>query len=317
MRRVRMSYAWATFTLAFAVIVLTPVAVETAAKQRVIRLRNAFISAIKNRATITDLPFTVDHVKKSINKIASGGDDGDLHVSGRPGPFVAMPMVAEVVNAKLEESDVVQKLKDLGGTTQQVRISGVWRLWFEHPPKDVLVQGGSVPKPVHTNPDHVFELHPITGIADRDADESFVPIKGYTAYTAKRAFGVYERLQFRVKRGSTFTTISSTQAGFNYTEFDAKLAGAPLHKNDATFVLADILDASGTSVVAKPIRLVIADTTKAFQAFSAKTPKKGTQLKVTGIPRVNLDKLMDEAVKSPGETVAVKGAYEIIVVGIR
>jgi hypothetical protein len=52
-------------------------------------------------------------------------------------------------------------------------------------------------------------------------------------------------------------------------------------------------------------------------AFTAKSPKKGTKLRVIGIPRVNLDILMDEAVKTPGETVTVKGAYEIIVIGVR
>src|SRR6476660_8510300 len=74
------------------------VAGEAAAQQRVVRLRNAFIDSVKNRATIADLPFTFDHVKSSINAIGSGGDDGEKPMSGRPGPFVALPMVAEEVN---------------------------------------------------------------------------------------------------------------------------------------------------------------------------------------------------------------------------
>jgi len=290
--------------------------VESAAQLRVIRLRNAFISAIKNRATITDLPFTVDHVKTSINSISSGGKDGDLHVAGRPGPFVALPMVAEIVNARLENDDVVAAMRAAGKTTAKIQLSGVWRLWFEHPPKEVMIQGGTLPPPDTTNPDHVFEIHPITAVDGHDADQSFVPIKNYTAYTAERAFAAYEKLQFRAKRNSTFTTITSTMVGFNYTEFDAELAGATKHINDATFVLADILDENGHSVVVKPIRLVFADNTKAAAAFTAKGPKKGMKITVLGIPRVNLDKLMDEADKSPGNTVIVKGAYEIIVVGV-
>ncbi len=296
---------------------LWPVIVETAATPRVIRLRNVFISAIKNRATIEHVPFTVDHVKSSINGISSGAEDGDLHVSGRPGPFIALPMVAEVVNARLEKDDVVKKMRDLEGSSQTVTISGVWRLWFEHPPDTVMIQGGTVPKPGNTNPPHIFELHPITAIDGRDADESFVPIATYTAYTAQRAFGIYENLTFSAKRNSTFTTITSTQIGFNYTEFEAVLAGTPFHLNDATFALADIQTDAGKSVVVNPIRLVVADTTKAATAFSAKSPKKGTKVRVIGIPRVNLDILMDEAEKSPGVTVTMKGAYEIIVIGIR
>jgi hypothetical protein len=52
-------------------------------------------------------------------------------------------------------------------------------------------------------------------------------------------------------------------------------------------------------------------------AFAALGAKKGTKLTVLGIPRVNLDILMDAAEDTPGEKVVMKGAYEIIVVGIR
>jgi len=168
-----------------------------AATLRVVRLRNAFIEAVKNRATITNLSFTFDHVKTSINSIASGGDDGDLHMAGRPGPFVGLPMVAEVVNARLERDDVVKRAKELG-TSQTAKISGFWRLWFEHPPSTVLVQGGTVPKPTTTNPDHIFEIHPITEVDGHEADESFVPIEGYSAYTAKQ--GVRGVREARVPR---------------------------------------------------------------------------------------------------------------------
>jgi hypothetical protein len=289
---------------------------ETAAQPRVVRLRNAFIGAVKNRATISDLPFTFDHVKSSINAIGSGGDDGDLHVSGRPGPFVALPMVAEVVNARLEQTDVVQQVRLLG-TSKKANISGFWRLWFEHPPSTVLVQGGTVPKPTNTNPDHIFEIHPITNVDGHEADQSFVPIPGYTAYTANKAFGAYEKLTFSAKQNTSFTTVTSVTVGFNYTEFDAVLAGAPMPLNDAIFVLADVLGVSGNSVVSSPRRLVFAAGTKAASAFTAKSPKKGTKIRVLGIPRVNLDILSDAAAESPGETVTRKGAYEIIVVGVR
>ena len=224
-------------------------------------------------------------------------------------------MVAEAINAKLEKDDVVKRMWDLEGGPK-VKISGVWRLWFEHPPNEVLVQGGTVPKPADTNPDHVFELHPLTVVDGRDADLSFVPIAGYTVYTAEKAFKVYEKLEFRAKRNSVFTTLSSTKAGFNYTEFAAVLAGKPMHFNDATFALADVLDDNGNSVVAKPRRLVFADD-EGGGCVRSEEPQEGTAITVIGIPRVNLDKLMDEAEQSPGETVIVKGAYEIIVIGVR
>jgi hypothetical protein len=128
---------------------------------------------------------------------------------------------------------------------------------------------------------------------------------------------VYEKLEFHVSKAASMTTISSTQVGYNYTECDTILAGATLHQNDATFVLADIQNKSGKSVVAAPRRLVIADGTQAASDFAAKKPKKGTKMTIMGIPRVNLDSLMAEADQNPGQTTIVKGTYEIIVVGVR
>jgi hypothetical protein len=299
---------------------------DAAAAQRVVRLRNAFISKYKNRATIENLDFRVEHVKDRVNTIGSGGEDGDAHMSGRPGSEVALPMVAEIVNAGLKgtggadsESHLAfLKAKPMEGTSTKVKITGFWRLWFEHPPTEVVVQGHTVPIPDDTNPDHIFEVHPLLAFDGVQMPTAFVPIPGYTAYTAKRAFETYEKVTFRVRKMASFTTISSTKVGFNYTEFDAELAGTPVDVNDAIFALARVLDKkNGTAVTAAPRRLVFAKGTAAANAFLGLSPKKGTAIRVVGIPRVNLDQLMDEAEGSPGQEVAVRGTYEIIVVGVR
>ena len=310
-------------------VVFAAAQLDAAAAQRVVRLRNAFISKYKNRATIENLDFRVEHVKNKVNTIGSGGEDGDAHMSGRPGPEVALPMVAEIVNAGLkgtggadsESHRAFLKAQPMEGTSKKVSITGFWRLWFEHPPSDpteVLVQGHTVPIPDNTNPDHIFEVHPLLAFDDVKMPTAFVPIPGYTAYTATRAFGTYEKITFRARKMASFTTISSTKVGFNYTEFDAELTGTPVDINDAIFALARILDKkNGASVTAAPRRLVFAKGTAAATAFLGLSPKKGTAIRVVGIPRVNLDQLMGEAEGSPGQEVAVRGAYEIIVVGIR
>jgi hypothetical protein len=302
-----------------AVIALGSTTVETAATQRVVRLRNAFITKFKNRATVDGLPFRVDHVKQKVNTIGSGGEDGDAHMSGRPGPEVALPMVAEIVNARDGESQLAyKKAKPMDGQSQAVTISGVWRLWFEHPPDVVVVQGQTVPMPGDTNPDHIFEIHPLTEFDGQKMPGAFVPVPGYTAYTATKAFGAYEKLVFRVKKNASFTTISSTTVGFNYTEFDATLAGTPIDVNDAIFASVNVLSKkNGAAVTAEPRRLVFTKGTAAADKFLAAHPVKGTAIKVLGIPRVNLDALMDKAEDTPGQEVAVRGAYEIIVVGMR
>jgi len=72
----------------------------------------------------------------------------------------------------------------------------------------VLVQGQTVPVPTDTNPDHIFEVHPLLTFDSATMPTAFVPIPGYTAYTATRAFGTYEQITFRVKKMASFTTIS-------------------------------------------------------------------------------------------------------------
>ena len=301
-----------------AAIIVIPARTETAAQIRKVKLRNTFIDKYKNRATLTGLKFRIGHVKQAVNTVGSGGEDGDLHMSGVPSSEVALPMVAEIVNAGLDGDP--QKAVALARplqTNTEVTIDGVWRLWFEHPPGGMLVQGQTVPLPSNTNPDHIFELHPVTKFNQQSTVASFVPIPGYIAYTAAKAFGAYEKLEFTANKGMAFTTIGSTKAGYNYTQFDAVLAGNPIDMNDGVFVLADILaKKGGKSVVASPRRLVFTKGTPAAAAFLAGPHKKGSAWKLLGIPRVNLDKLMADAEEHRGEDVTVRGTYEIIVVGV-
>jgi hypothetical protein len=217
-------------------------------------------------------------------------------MSGRPGSEVALPMVAEIVNAGLKGTGAADseshraflKARPMEGTSTKVNITGFWRLWFEHPPTDptdVLIQGQTVPIPGDTNPDHIFEVHPLLAFDDVKMPTAFVPIPGYTAYTAKRAFEAYEKLTFRARKLASFTTISSTKVGFNYTEFDAELAGTLVDVNDAIFALARILDKkNGTSVTAAPRRLVFAKGTAAANTFLGLSPKKGTAIRVLAFP---------------------------------
>jgi hypothetical protein len=316
----------ASFTAVVAVFTLTTEPVNTAAKQRVVRLRNAFIDKYKNRATVQNVAFTVDHVKKDVNGVSSGGKDGDLHMSGRPSEEIGLPMVAELVNAGLGRKEhfntvqqqIFKRARSFDEQAKTIKISGVWRLWFEHPADEVLIQAKTVPIPDDTNPDHIFEIHPVTKFDGMDDGTAFVPIKGYTAYNATTAFGAYEKLDFQVKRNTAFTTITGTKVGYNYAAFNVSLAGAPrrIEDGDATFVLGNILNKAGSPVTSAPRRLVIVDDTAAAETFAKGHHKKGDKMKILGIPRVNLDILSAKAAESLGQTVTVKGAYEMIVVGV-
>jgi hypothetical protein len=60
--------------------------------------------------------------------------------------------------------------------------------------------------------------------------------------------------------------------------------------------------------------VIAADTPAATLVEHAATGAKFTAL---GIPRVNLERLAAEAAKSPGTTVTVDAAYEIVIVALK
>ena len=87
-------------------------------------------------------------------------------------------MVAEIMNAN-EEKDALAVIKEFNGNgtrpAKTVKLSGVWRLWCEHPGDEVKFVQGSYKNPIFnsTNPDHVFEIHPVTKINDVDVLPEF------------------------------------------------------------------------------------------------------------------------------------------------
>src|SRR5262249_31358606 len=148
-----------------------------------------FIHANKLKATIT-IDATIDQA----GPIHSPADDGDMHFSVRSDE-VKLPTVAEIMNAGLpKQKSPVQTVRAAVGSTSKVKLTGAWRMWCEH--------GGlgqqtwkTIPTAFPTsNPDHVFELHPVTAVGDLNVTRSIGPIVGYTYKKAHDAFVHYENL---------------------------------------------------------------------------------------------------------------------------
>src|SRR4029434_8046114 len=131
---------------------------------------------------------------------------------------IGLPMVAEIVNAA-SFPDAVDAAKTAAATKQSRRLSGVWRFWLEHPSKKPQTQGAPVPVPTNTNPDHSFEIHPLTAIGGEDLEWSFGTVACYSPSAAKKAFQDYESREFLVSRSGGFTSIEGTKAKFNYAGF--------------------------------------------------------------------------------------------------
>src|SRR5207249_6804470 len=122
-------------------------------------LKNSFVEAYKNRATI-NVNYIIDKAHKTPNPPSK---DGDMHVVGRADE-VGLPVVAEIMNARFHR-DAVDLVHQLEGTGQSIQLSGAWRLWTEHAGIKRQVQGQPRDPFDTTNPHHAFESHPIDRIA--------------------------------------------------------------------------------------------------------------------------------------------------------
>ena len=302
-----------------AVLVASPL---TAYADITISLTRGFVKKNKDRATISTT-FEVNKFHKSPNRIGTGSQDGDVHIAGRD-TVVLLPMVAEILNGKLEK-DTFNFLRGMN-EGDSVPMVGVWRLWFEHPGNEDMIQGASVPEPDDTNPDHVFEFHPVTKFGNFDCRDSLLPIvdaekeKEFRGHPAERAFESYEARPGTISKTTNGIMITSNKAGFNYVEFDMKLTGNPKEVSDGFIVLANVFKAGGSDeedpLTEQPRRMIFVKGSPPGDAIA--TMKKGDRLHVLGIPRVNLNEVLAIADGLPGHDEYAFGGlpYEIIIVAV-
>jgi hypothetical protein len=289
-------------------------------------LKRAWVNKYANRATINGKMY-VDHALHSPKKPdpKKPANDGDIHAAGRS-PQVGLPMVAEVMNAADSKSSAVALVKAQEGTQKLVDVTGVWRLWFEHPPSgrtqtqdfSRLVAAGN------TNPDHCFEIHPIVSFNHQQLNATFHSIKGYKPKDAKEAFGRYENLRLSLRANQTSVTLSSSMIGYNYVRFKMRLAGnvQPLRANDdgssdglqATMDVYEVDADDGDPPLATGVRAVFVNDTA--PAAATKDLGPADELVVLGMPRVDLNKV--NAYLTAGGNVATnrKLPYEIVIVAV-
>jgi hypothetical protein len=282
-------------------------------------LKRAWIEQFKDRATI-DASFTVDHAHKTPNP---GANDGDIHVAGRAPKEIGLPMVAEVMNAS-NDQPAVKLIHSDEGNGKFIAVTGAWRLWFEHPPSSgVQTQFDDVPPAANTNPDHCFEIHPLTNVGGNDLTASFHDIKGFTPKDAQAAFASYEKLSVTVRANATAVTLDSPKSGYNYVLFVIRALGGPTKLQDGGFaVMCDVAADTGDqdAAIAQNVRMIFVPGTEPWKevqkGFSA-----GDELKVLGIPRVNLN-AVSAFINAAGKTVAGaagvkrKLPYEMIIVAV-
>ena len=256
--------------------------ISTAARADLtIVLKNDFIERFKNRAMIT-VPFTVDKP----SKVHPAKDDGDIHIAGRA-PEVGLPLVAEIMNASAE-SAALQAVKTAKTSGAPVEVTGAWRLWCEHGGMEDQVQGAPVDVPEDSNPPHVFEIHPVTDFDGHSVAKALHPIQGYDPKDAHDAFVKYEGTRSAITSTGDTTSIRTVMAGFNYVEFIMELNEDPTHEtdeHDGRSVFASVFDTDCELLLHKRRMVFLKDTPPERKV---KTLKRGDQLHVLGMPRIDL-----------------------------
>jgi hypothetical protein len=280
--------------------------------QVVIKLNNSFIKTFENRATI-DATYTV---VKSHHKPNPPKNDGDIHAAGTA-PEIGLATVAEIMNAKDEKPAMDAILAVEGKEDKTVKITGAWRLWPEHAGGADQVQDAPVPPFDTTNPDHVFQIHPIISVNAIDVRKSFHPIAGFTPKDAETAFTHYENMRCRITPGPQQTTIMTNMAGFNYVKFRMDLIDDPVAftSGDGTLAFASVSTLDGDLLVRKR-RMIFVKGTPPEKAVGKM--HKGDHRTVLGIPRIDLALVafrVEHASEQP-ELLDWNLPYEIVVVGI-
>jgi len=264
--------------------------------QSTITLRRSFIDSFKNVVTIAseyDVWFTHHKANRPEN-------DGDIHASGYD-KIIGMPTVAEVMNAKDEQETIELFIAHEGkGKSNNVKlpITGVWRLWPEHMGSgSKFFQGMKLSqatiKKKTTNPDHVFEIHPITAVGDLDVTSSIHNIEGYTPKIALNAFN-----QIKAKKcviTSTKKTISfkTSAIGQNYIDMWIRIDSL-WEVEDGAFAYCLVLDSDFNpdtdevedKKISNKQRIVFVKNSESFNTVMQKNI--GDFIHILGTPRVNL-----------------------------
>jgi len=190
-------------------------------------------------------------------------------------------------------------------------------LWCEHGGESKQIQGAKLTPFTTTNPDHVFEIHPIVSLNGQSIAESLKPIEGFQTKDAETAFMSYEnkKSQITTNAKNKTTTITTSMGGFNYVEFRIELNDDPLQVVDGTMVFAKVMDL-GEDILVQNRRMVFIKGSAPEAAV--KNLRQGDKLHVLGVPRIDLA-LVSFRTKHAKDKPGILGwnlPYEMLIVGV-
>ena len=197
-----------------------------------------------------------------------------------------------------------------------IPLTGVWSFWCEHAGGDQQTQGEPLEPFDTTNPEHVFEIHPVTKLKNLKLLTSLKPTIGFKFKDAEQAFITYERTRSRIIPNEDTATIITRMTGFNYVDFKIGLLADPFEVEDGTMVMASALDLNGELLVHKRRMVFVKDSAPEKAVRNKKKVQSSSYL--IGMPRINLKLLswrLENASERP-EALEWDLPYEMVIVGV-
>jgi hypothetical protein len=256
----------------------------------VIELDNEFITKYANRATITS-EFTITGI--SVDHLPA--KDGEVHNGGRADE-AGLPCVAEVMNVVGKGKKARDAFHQALNGGNKVTVTGAWRIWGEHAGGGNQFQARG-PKPpgvlpgAPSNPDHVFEIHPVTlievGGKQTNASVAIGDTPGFTPNDAHHAFvDLFETTPCRIVPMGDRTRIVTRPVLLNFTEFLIRPEGELKPMDDGGHsLICTVFDTDGELLV-RNRRMVFVKGTSADDAVQEL--KKDGVLHVVGFARIDL-----------------------------
>ena len=177
-------------------------------------------------------------------------------------------------------------------------------------------QGKPEEPAVSYNPEHLFEVHPVTRINRLRLLDSLKRVEGFKPGAATRTFGIYESTGCALSVTPATVTIRTKTGLYNDVEFTMELAEEDQQVvRDGRFVIASVVDPDGSGYLVKRLRMVFVKGSAPERAV--KLLKRGDRLHVWGIPRINLAEISRKARESGTTPAAITFPlpYEIVVIG--
>jgi len=266
-----------------------------------LHLREALLEAQRDRVTAT-ITAVVDHIGDRAHPLS---EDCDLHVPLRS-QEIRVPFIGEVKNACSEKPQgtsltywSVRISEETRGLA--VTVTGVFRIWLEHPPAGDVVQteAESVPSYYSSNPDHQVELHPLIRVGSLDFTGHIKRIqqgneeyRGYGREQLRTVLNKKLTIQRIVVQGEPYVGLRGTKTGYNHWNLRARVVDPPEALADGTRVRLDVLD--GNQVIPGAVRLPAATVAGTVAHTKVQSLAPGNVVLFQALIRIHVPTILDQ-----------------------